>query len=307
MKVRCAPCCRPAAASGWRCWDWAPTATPPRSSARRTSSNAATTSPLPSNVRTGCRASASRPNSWRMSPSRCSSSRAAGKHDAIAAFLAQDPNLVALRAVASCPRVELWFERAAELAPGPIMRYTVMRSMLEGSRSQCSRTIVAGACASPVTVPRSSASRSRAPGSSFDIAAGYRDAAEIITRPGSRFGVMVPFAGRIADARYRFDGGDYDLQPGAAPGKRESRHGFVRDTDFAVTELAADARCARLTLSTSTGRVPGYPFAIDVSVSFALDGQRTRARSANAQHQRRAGALLLRVASVLPCQRWLRR
>lgn len=37
-----------------------------------------------------------------------------GKHDAIARFIAQDPNLVALRAVAACPRVELWLERAAE-------------------------------------------------------------------------------------------------------------------------------------------------------------------------------------------------
>ena len=40
-----------------------------------------------------------------------------GKHDAIAAFIGQDPNIVALRAVADCPRVELWIERAAELAP----------------------------------------------------------------------------------------------------------------------------------------------------------------------------------------------
>jgi len=39
-----------------------------------------------------------------------------GKHDAIAAFVGQDPDSVALRAVASCPRVELWIERAAELA-----------------------------------------------------------------------------------------------------------------------------------------------------------------------------------------------
>lgn len=38
-----------------------------------------------------------------------------GKHDAIAAFMRQDPTLVALRAVAACPRVELWLERAAEL------------------------------------------------------------------------------------------------------------------------------------------------------------------------------------------------
>ena len=108
-------------------------------------------------------------------------------------------------------------------------------------------------------------------GGSFDIAAGYRNGAEISARPGSRFAVMTPFAGRVADARYRFDGGDYDLQPGAAPGKRESRHGFVRDADFAVTELAAAAAAARATLSTSVGRHPGYPFAIDLSVSFTLD------------------------------------
>jgi 6-phosphogluconolactonase len=40
-----------------------------------------------------------------------------GKHDAIAAFIRQDPSLVALRAVARCPRVDLWFEQSSELAP----------------------------------------------------------------------------------------------------------------------------------------------------------------------------------------------
>ena len=40
-----------------------------------------------------------------------------GKHDAIAAFIGQDPNSVALRAVAGCRRVELWLERASEAAP----------------------------------------------------------------------------------------------------------------------------------------------------------------------------------------------
>jgi 6-phosphogluconolactonase len=42
-----------------------------------------------------------------------------GKHDAIAAFIRQDPDLIALRAVAGHSRVELWFERASELPPGP--------------------------------------------------------------------------------------------------------------------------------------------------------------------------------------------
>jgi len=108
-------------------------------------------------------------------------------------------------------------------------------------------------------------------GRSFDMAAGHRDAAEIVARPGSRFAIMAPFAGRIADARYRFDGHDYDLQPGAAPGQRESRHGFVRDADFAVAELVANTGSARATLSTSIRGQPGYPFAIDLAVTFTLD------------------------------------
>jgi 6-phosphogluconolactonase len=37
-----------------------------------------------------------------------------GKRDAIAAFLRQDPSLIALRAVAGHSRVELWLERASE-------------------------------------------------------------------------------------------------------------------------------------------------------------------------------------------------
>lgn len=108
-------------------------------------------------------------------------------------------------------------------------------------------------------------------GRSFDFAAGYRSAREIVTRPGSRFAIMAPFAGRIADARYRFGGRDYDLQPGVAPGQRESRHGFVRDTDFTVADLVAQAGSARVSLRTSIGRQPGYPFAIDLAVSFILD------------------------------------
>ncbi|HEY1891613.1 MAG TPA: hypothetical protein VGG63_14465 [Steroidobacteraceae bacterium] len=151
------------------------------------------------------------------------------------------------------------------------MKYTVGRAALEDQPivvlqddgGRCVRIACHGAALIGFEVARGDRS--------FDIAAGHRNAAEIIARPGSRFGVLVPFAGRIADARYSFDGTDYDLRPGAAPGKRESRHGFVRDADFVVTELTAEAAAARVTLSTSVGRQPGYPFAIDLAVSFTLD------------------------------------
>ncbi|MFZ0872671.1 MAG: aldose epimerase [Rhodanobacter sp.] len=105
-----------------------------------------------------------------------------------------------------------------------------------------------------------------------DLADGYRDAAEVTTRPGSRFAIMVPFAGRIADARYTFDGEPQDLQPGVVGAKRASRHGFVRDAAFDVTALSADENGAQVTLTTTAIRPqPGYPHAIDLSVTFTLD------------------------------------
>jgi aldose 1-epimerase len=109
-------------------------------------------------------------------------------------------------------------------------------------------------------------------GHTHDLADGYRDAAEIASRPGSRFAIMVPFAGRIADARYSFDGQSQDLQPGVVGDQRASRHGFVRGVDFDIATLVADEQCARVTLTTSAIRPqPGYPHAIDLAITFTLD------------------------------------
>ena len=111
-----------------------------------------------------------------------------------------------------------------------------------------------------------------ADGTPRELAAGYRDAAEIVQRPGSRFAIMVPFAGRIADARYSFAGEAQDLQPGVIGAERASRHGFVRDADFSIIALAAEEGSAQVTLGTSVIRPqPGYPHAIDLRVTFALN------------------------------------
>ncbi|WP_449427138.1 aldose epimerase family protein [Rhodanobacter umsongensis] len=122
-------------------------------------------------------------------------------------------------------------------------------------------------------------------GTMHDLADGYRDAAEVASRPGSRFAVMVPFAGRIADARYVFDGQPQDLQPGVTGAGRASRHGFVRDAEFDITALEADEQAARVTLGTGAIRPqPGYPHAIDLAVTFTLDagGLTLEARMRNA-------------------------
>ncbi len=112
----------------------------------------------------------------------------------------------------------------------------------------------------------------RLPGGMHDFAAGYRDAAELDTRPGSRFAIMLPFANRIADARYVFDGQAQDLQPGVPSGQRASRHGFVRGTDFAIERLEADLEGAHVVMSTAIrpDMYPGYPHALELSVRFSL-------------------------------------
>lgn len=110
-------------------------------------------------------------------------------------------------------------------------------------------------------------------GSPFRLADGYRDLAEVESRPASRYAVMAPFANRIKDARYTFDGQTHDLAPGVAEGKRESRHGFLRDAEFDLERLAADASGARarfVNRDIRPGVHAGYPFAIDVSVEYAL-------------------------------------
>ncbi|MFC5741567.1 aldose 1-epimerase [Dyella tabacisoli] len=110
-------------------------------------------------------------------------------------------------------------------------------------------------------------------GQMHDLAAGYQDAAELEARPGSRFAIMAPFANRIADARYRFDGESQDMQPGMTGAARAARHGYLRGEDFAIEQLGADAASASVLLTNTSirpGVHPGYPYAVDVSVRYTL-------------------------------------
>lgn len=109
-------------------------------------------------------------------------------------------------------------------------------------------------------------------GEQIELADGYRDAAELDSRPSSRFAIMAPFANRIADARYVFDGVAQDLQPGVEAPQRAVRHGFVRGVDFELAALDADEQGAYVVFTTAAIRPrPGYPHAIDLTVRYTLD------------------------------------
>ncbi|MFC3651570.1 aldose 1-epimerase [Dyella humi] len=104
---------------------------------------------------------------------------------------------------------------------------------------------------------------------------GYRDAEELVRCPSSRSSIMAPFANRIAEGRYTFDGTSYDMQPGVET-QRGIRHGFVRTVDFEIAGTHADEHSAHVTFATSCirpGAFAGYPFAIDLAITYTLDEQ----------------------------------
>lgn len=107
-------------------------------------------------------------------------------------------------------------------------------------------------------------------GHTIDLADDYRDAEETRKRPGSRFAILAPFAGRIGDARYTFEGKTHDLQPRVVT-DRGYRHGFVRDSEFELVHKDVHEQQASVTLGTTIRPQPGYPWTIALGVSFALD------------------------------------
>lgn len=106
-----------------------------------------------------------------------------------------------------------------------------------------------------------------------DIADGYHNADALGALKGARFAVMVPFANRISDARYRFDGGTFDLKPDAVGDDRGILHGFVLDADFVPQKTESDDEHASVCFEyrrLRPGVHPGYPFAVDVTVRYTL-------------------------------------
>ena len=119
---------------------------------------------------------------------------------------------------------------------------------------------------------------------------GFRNEQELVGHKGSRFAIMTPFANRVNDSRYTFEGKTYDLQPGAVGADRASRHGFLRGELFDVQREQADDSKASVTLVTRAIRPdanPGYPFSLDFSVTFTLDdkGLTVEAKTRNVGEQ----------------------
>lgn len=94
---------------------------------------------------------------------------------------------------------------------------------------------------------------------------GYADDRELRVRDGAREAVMVPFSNRIQNAKYVFDGVEYDFGPDAN-GVREKMHGLVLDNIFEVVDKTESS----LILQTTVSPRPAYPWELSVRVRYEL-------------------------------------
>lgn len=88
-----------------------------------------------------------------------------------------------------------------------------------------------------------------------------------------RGALLMPFADRIENGRYLFEGVEYVLARND-PDTKNALHGFMNQKVFREMTLFCDETRASVTLSCSyTGNHPGYPFPFVVSVSYRLSSK----------------------------------
>ncbi|MCB0830499.1 MAG: aldose 1-epimerase family protein [Solirubrobacterales bacterium] len=83
---------------------------------------------------------------------------------------------------------------------------------------------------------------------------------------GAHGAPLIPWPNRLDGGRYSFDGADYQL-PLTEPEKDNAIHGFLRWVAWTAESHGPDA----VTMSTSIAPRPGFPFGLEVTVSYRLD------------------------------------
>jgi aldose 1-epimerase len=83
---------------------------------------------------------------------------------------------------------------------------------------------------------------------------------------GAHGAPLIPWPNRLADGRYAFDGTDYQTAL-TEPDKSNAIHGFLRWRSWSAVDHAED----RVVMATTLHPLPGYPFTLDVRISYRLD------------------------------------
>ncbi|MHB1841730.1 MAG: aldose 1-epimerase family protein [Sulfobacillus sp.] len=76
---------------------------------------------------------------------------------------------------------------------------------------------------------------------------------------------LIPWANRLADGRYRFDGHDYQV-PLTEPEKQNAIHGLVRWRNWQPIRQGPST----IEMGTRLHPSPGYPFTLDLEIAYTL-------------------------------------
>ena len=94
------------------------------------------------------------------------------------------------------------------------------------------------------------------------VVTGYRGA---VNKQGGQGDVLIPFPGRVAGGRYRWDGTDYQLPITDKEGPN-AIHGFVRKVDWSIDSRSAGG----VTFALRFAGAEGYPFPLQLRVTYGL-------------------------------------
>ncbi len=109
----------------------------------------------------------------------------------------------------------------------------------------------------------------------FNILDGFCTDEELAAGRGARNWIMTPFANRVRNGRYNFNGIEYQLQP-VAP-RDYVIHGYTSHEIFEIDSVETTDEFIKLVFvnrSIRPGVYAGYPFALDVFISFKLSGSK---------------------------------
>lgn len=108
-----------------------------------------------------------------------------------------------------------------------------------------------------------------ADGRETDLVWGYQGASG---KKGGQGDVLIPFPGRVAEGRYRFDGQALQLECNDKEGPN-AIHGFVRAVPWVMHDRADASATFTLRLDEAEYAGRGYPFSLDVRLTYALDAE----------------------------------
>lgn len=85
---------------------------------------------------------------------------------------------------------------------------------------------------------------------------------------GGQGDVLIPFPGRIRDGRYEFEGQTYQLALNDKDGPN-AIHGYLRLVKWEIYAQSLDS--ITFTVALNAGDHPGYPFALQVTLTYSLN------------------------------------